>query len=170
MNGQMSTAHKLEEYRLFVEDTARFSDRRQAAHNIQIAIHTLFLGGVAALLARVAEGTTGAALPLLVLALVLLIAALVICAIWCRLTERYKEMIRFRCGQIEEMEKDIPGCHRMICRIREHFEDSSFSDIEANLPRVFMGVYSALVCATLLGLCSTWCRLAEGLGEWIGCS
>jgi len=169
MNGQLNTNQKLEEYKIFVEDTARFSDRRQTVHNTQVAIHTLFLGGVAALFAKAAQGITVTAVLLLALAVVLLIAALLFSIIWYRLTARYEEMIKFRCDRLKEMEKKIAGSHKMICRIGCRFEDTSFSDIEARLPSVFMGVYFALISGALMGLSSMCCVLNRGLGALLGC-
>jgi len=35
---------KFEEYKLFVEDTARFTDRRQTVNNIYVAVNSIILG------------------------------------------------------------------------------------------------------------------------------
>jgi hypothetical protein len=169
MRRRLNTDQKLQEYTVFIEDSARFSDRRQTVHNTQVAIHAAFLAAVALLTTKVLEGTPTARPVLLMLALVLLIAALLICIIWHRLTTRYKEMIGFRCKRLEEMEKDIVGSHKMICRITCRFKDTSFSDIEAKLPWVFMGVYSVLILGVLVGLCLTCCPLKQGLGALLGC-
>ena len=45
----MSDVNKFEEYKLFVEDTARFTDRRQMVTNIYVAVNTILLSAVALL-------------------------------------------------------------------------------------------------------------------------
>ena len=37
---------KFEEYKLFVEDTARFTDRRQTVSNIYVAVNSIILSAI----------------------------------------------------------------------------------------------------------------------------
>lgn len=43
----MSAVNKFEEYKLFIKDVTRFTDRRQNVTNIYVAINTILLNAVA---------------------------------------------------------------------------------------------------------------------------
>ena len=51
-----ATMNKFEEYRVYVEDTARFSDRRQTAGNAMVAVNALLVAGVGALVVEANHG------------------------------------------------------------------------------------------------------------------
>ena len=148
----MNQIQKHEEYRLFVEDTARFSDRRQMVSNVYVAVNSALVAGVVIVIGDAING----ALWLLLIALLLLGAGIIVCVIWRCLIIRYKATIRFRCKLLMEMEKDLKDdSYQVITRIEKEkeLEETSFSDIEAKLPWVFITVYSFLFMGILVGVC-----------------
>jgi hypothetical protein len=146
-----------EEYKLFVEDTARFTDRRHSVTNIYVTVNSIILGGVA-LLAQSID--TFSIVWAGVIALIMT-AGIIICLQWDRHIDKYKQLVGFRINQLRAMENhpEMAGCYRMY-----HAEDELYprdplgnaipgkglniSDRERWLPRVFMALYG---CA-LLGL------------------
>ena len=157
MQGQSSQEmNKFEEYRLFVEDTARFSDRRQTVSNIYVAVNSIILAAASLL----AKDITLARFSAVLAILLILTAGIVICLQWDRLILRYRRLISFRIDQLRAMEDhaDMAGCHRMY-----HAEDAlyprdkqervlkgqglNFSDRESWLPRVFGLVYLLFLLA-----------------------
>jgi hypothetical protein len=150
--GPASNFSKIEEYRLFIEDTARFSDRRQTASNFIIAANALLAAGLAALVGEVGSG--GLWPPLV--ALLVAATGIAVCLIWLKLLTRYREMIDFRCDQLEQIESQIPDSHRMYRKLKCRFPDGGFSGVERWLPRAFIAVYSALAAGIVVGPCVGW--------------
>ena len=52
----MGKVDTFEEYKLFVDDTARLSDRRQTVTNTYIAVNSLLLGAISFLIRDAAGG------------------------------------------------------------------------------------------------------------------
>ena len=73
--GQIS---KFEEYKLFAEDTARFSERRQKVGSTYVAVNSIILSAIALLMKD--SGLTGRWQLLVVLPL--LVAGITICLSW----------------------------------------------------------------------------------------
>jgi hypothetical protein len=72
-------------------------------------------------------------------------------------------MIDFRCRELKTIEGEIADSHGMYRRIDDRFGEGSFSRIEANLPYVFIGLYSALIVMIAVGLCALSQRLLQCL-------
>jgi hypothetical protein len=147
--------NKFDEYRLFIEDTARFSDRRQTVSNIYIAVNSVLPASVAFFFKDV-----GIARPRLVLVAVPVLAAgIAVCWIWLRLIRRYAKMIDIRVGELRKIESQMDGCHEWYGVMHEEFyaKGPSFSGIEQALPCVFIGLYSFFIVAMALGLCLACC-------------
>lgn len=149
--------NKFEEYKLFVEDTARFSERRQTVTSTYVAVNSLLLMATAFLvkdagLKPVWRGYVS---------IFLLVTGIVFCLQWERMINKYKRLVAFRIDQLREMEKDpaMAGSHQMY-----HKEDMLYprdaqgkpipgqglniSDRERWLPWTFIIVYALF----LLGL------------------
>ena len=153
---------KFEEYKLFVEDTARFTYRRQMVSNIYVAVNSIILSAVAFL------GKDANLAPVWQSFVILLVlsAGIVICLQWERLLYRYRELGRLRFRLLREMEAtaEMEGCAMMY-----HAEDALYprddqgqvlpgqglniSDRERWLPWVFITVYVLffLVLVIVLG-------------------
>lgn len=144
-----------DEYKMFVEDTQRLSDRRQAANNIYLSVNSLLLGAVA-LLVQLGGLSQPVFLPIVIL---IAIAGFFICGDWLRLLLSYRQLLNVRFGVLKEREKRFDGSFTMY-----HIEDREmgYSDpqqgfwrIEINLPTVFRFVYAVgvliLTIATVYG-------------------
>jgi hypothetical protein len=156
----MEQFDKLGEYKLFVEDTARFTERRQTISNIYVAVNSLLLAGIALLIKDI--GSRGAMGPILPLPLI--VAGIFVCIWWRQLIFKYKRLVGFRIDALHEienhpaMEDSIRMYHKedeLYPRDEEGNEDKSkgpaFSDIERRLPTLFGVLYVVfgliLLCA-----------------------
>lgn len=157
----MSKVDTFEEYRLFVEDTARLSDRRQTVTNTYIAVNSLLLGAISFLIRDAAGGNWWG----LVLALPLLVGGIAVCLFWRQFIHKYKTLIGLRIDTLREME-NLPGMEGSVRMY--HIEDAiyprdeqgkmipgkglNFSDLEKRLPTLFLALYLLYTFASLLAL------------------
>jgi len=143
--------NKFEEYKLFVEDTARFSDRRQTVTNIYVAVNSIILSGIAFLVRDAGYVPLWGALVVMLV----LTAGIFICLQWDQLIYKYKLLVGLRIDQLRKMEElpEMASCHKMY-----HAEDKLYprdkngnaipdkglniSDRERWLPRVFILLYT----------------------------
>jgi hypothetical protein len=162
----MSTFNKFEEYKLFIEDTARFSERRQKVGSTYVAVNSIILSAIAFLVKD--SGFTGRWQLLVVLPL--LVAGITICLSWRQLILNYKELVNLRIDRLREMEelKEMEGSLRMY-----HAEDNlyprttqgelkpgkglnfsnkglNFSDLEHQLPWVFIALYGIFLIGVVM--------------------
>lgn len=150
--------NKSDEYKLFIEDTARFSDRRQAASRFLIAANGFLVAGIAALITNIDRDTWWL---LLLLISLLSSTGLAVSVIWLKLIRGYAKMIKFRVEQLQQIESQIADSHRMYYKIRKMRTDSHlpiFSEVEQWLPCTFIALYWLLFMGTLTAvgvLCST---------------
>ncbi len=156
----MSQVDKFEEYKFFIEDTARLTERRQTVTNIYVAVNTVLLSAVALLVKDAGLRPWAAAAA----TIMLLVAGIVICLFWHQLILRYKKLIGLRLTELRLMEElpELAGCQRMY-----HVEDAlyprdaqgkmlkrqrgmDFSDLERQLPNVFIALYAVFLIGTVL--------------------
>ncbi len=141
---------KFEEYKLFVEDTARFTDRRQTANNIYVAANSIFLGFSGAMLGQMFSGNNILGLFGGLIAL----AGFIVCMQWFQLIEKYKQLVGFRMKHLRKMEEDpaMQEGYKMYHKEDELYprdEDEkiikgkglNFSDREKWLPVTFACIY-----------------------------
>jgi hypothetical protein len=166
----MSGVNKFEEYKLFVEDTARFTDRRQTVSNIYVAVNSIILSAIAFLTKDAGfVPVWRACVVMLVLA-----AGIVICLQWDQLILKYKRLVGFRINQLRALEDtpEMVGCCRMYYAEDELYprdkynqpipgEGLNFSDRERWLPRVFIAVYALF----LLGFVAVLLAAPGALGS-----
>lgn len=157
----MSKVETFEEYKLFVEDTARLSDRRQTVTNTYIAVNSLLLGAVSFLIRDAGGGKWWG----LLLALPLLAGGIIVCCFWQQFIVKYKTLVGLRIDTLREME-DRPGMEGSVRMY--HVEDQiyprdeqgkmvpgkglNFSDLEKRLPALFLILYVVYVVAVFLVL------------------
>jgi hypothetical protein len=146
-----------DEYRLFVEDTARFSDRRQAFSNVMVAMNGLLVAGIYVLVKDLGPRT----LPRLMGMVPLLGAGLAASCVWWKVLNRYDDIIGARNHFLRKIEckagKDEgDGMHLMLGKLHPpEGPRRGFTALEKGLPSIFIGVYSLLaVGVTLGGICS----------------
>jgi hypothetical protein len=141
---------KFEEYKLFVDDTARFSERRQTVTSTYVAVNSLLVTAVAFLV------KDAGLIPVwrTYVSVLLLVAGIVVCLQWHGLIVKYKKLVRLRIDRLRNMEDDpaMTGCARMY-----HEEDELYprdeqgnqlpspgldlSTLESWLPRTFAALY-----------------------------
>ena len=165
----MSTVNKFEEYRLFIEDTARFSERRQTVNNTFVAVNTLLLTAIAFLVSDSGARQYGSFITALPIPLV--IAGILVCVWWRQLIYKYKELVGFRMKQLMEMEAlpEMAGCHQMYLKEREalYKRDAegrkvppgrlNFSELEGRLPLLFITLYVLFGLSLLVALIWQFC-------------
>jgi hypothetical protein len=145
---------QFEEYSLFVEDTARFSERRQTVTNTYITVNGVIAGFITFLVKD--SGLTNWWLVVAIWPLILF--GILVCYYWQQLIDKYKKLVHLRLEVLRKMEAKLPNSVRMY-----HREDGlyprdprgnviqglglNFSDLESQLPRLFVVIY------VLLGIC-----------------
>jgi len=151
--------NKFEEYRLFVEDTARLSERRQTISNTYVAVNSLLLAAIGLLIKDL--GVRG--IWTLLLPLPLVVAGIAVSLWWRQLIYRYKLLVNLRIDTLRVMEDEMPGSVKMY-----HVEDKlyprdaegrlipgqglNFSDLEVRLPWLFLTLYSFFGIGLLVAL------------------
>jgi len=147
----------LEEYKLFVEDTARLSERRQTAANTYVTVNGAVIGFITYL-------ATGADLNnwwFSLAVLPIIIAGIMVCVFWRQSIQKYKALINLRFKVLREMEEKIDGStmvfHREDELYPQHPADASqhnkglnISDLESRLPQLFMTLYVILGLALFI--------------------
>src|SRR5215210_9212843 len=115
----MSHVNKLEEYKLFVEDTARFSERRQKVGSTYVAVNSIILSAIAFLVKDAGFGGQWQALVVIPL----LITGIVICLSWRQLILNYKKLVNLRIDNLRAMEElpEMVGSSKMY-----HAEDELY--------------------------------------------
>ena len=157
----MAEFDKFEEYKLFVEDTARFSERRQTISNVYVTVNSLLLAAIGLLIKDV--GARGA--WTLLLPLPLIAAGIAVSLWWAQLIRKYKLLVGLRIDTLRQMEElpEMAGAVKMY-----HVEDQlyprgaegkmipgkglNFSDIEVRLPWLFLVLYSLFGIGLLIAL------------------
>ncbi|MCP4140937.1 MAG: hypothetical protein GY755_11735 [Chloroflexi bacterium] len=141
---------KFEEYRTFVEDTARFTERRQNTSNIYISINSLLLSG---LVFSIKDFDSNLSLGFL-FPFLIVVAGIFISRLWKQIITKYKELVGLRIRTLREMEND-PDLTWMTKMY--HAEDTlypvdkenqpimgkglNFSDQESKLRTIFIRLY-----------------------------
>lgn len=162
----MAESEKFEEYKLFVDDTARLSERRQTASNIYVAVNSLLLAAIGLLI----KDLDARGLCTLLLPLPLITAGIAVSLWWRQLIRKYKKLVGLRIDTLREMEDEMPESVKMY-----HVEDKlyprdedgevipgkglNFSDLEARLPMLFVVLYCIFGVGSLTALVVRVCCL-----------
>ncbi|MHC4332587.1 MAG: RipA family octameric membrane protein [Planctomycetota bacterium] len=155
----MAELDKFEEYKLFVDDTARFTERRQTVSNIYVGVNSLLLAAIGLLI----KDLGARCLWTLVLPLPLIAAGIAVSLWWRQLIRKYKMLVGLRISTLREMEDEMPESVKMY-----HGEDNlyprdedgkmipgkglNFSDLEARLPMLFVVLYCIFGVGSLTAL------------------
>lgn len=134
----LNTTNIFAMYQLFVEDTAKLSDRRQAMNTIYLSVNSVLLGSVA-LLAQLG----GLNNPYFLIAEVVVAAGGTFIAWrWRNLLTKYQRLGKLRFKVLRDIERlcDLPSEAQMYA-----LEDKSglygFTDMEKSLPTMFQLLY-----------------------------
>jgi hypothetical protein len=145
----MSPYDLFEEYKFFVDDMARFSERRQTVSNIYIAVQSLLLTAIGLLIGAIWEKDSW----MFLLPIPLAAAGIFISLWWNQIIRKYKELVGLRIRALREMETRMPESVKMF-----HVEDEiyprdangkaipgkglNFSDHETRLPWLFLVLHA----------------------------
>lgn len=160
----MSAFPKYDEYKLFIEDTARFSERRQTVGSTFVAVNTLLLTAIAFLVKD--SGARDYGLLITVLPLPLVLAGVLVSLWWRKIILRYKRLVNLRMRELMAMEKlpEMQGCQEIYHKEYEELykRDAqgqkvpagrlNFSDLESRLPSLFIVLYGLFGLLLLIAL------------------
>ena len=152
---------KFDEYKFFIDDTARFTDRRQSASNFYISVNSLLLTAMVFIVADAdfAETWTSA------LSIAIAVVGIFISLWWKQVLKKYKLLVGLRFDVLRKMENSeaLDGLEKMY-----HQEDAlyprwpdgkikqgvglNFSDLEAKLPILFVVLYVLTAVGVLINL------------------
>ena len=157
----MVDQQKFDEYKMFIDDTARFTERRQNASNLYVTVNSLLLTAIAFIVkdAIFEEAWT------FLLTIPIVVAGIFVSFWWKQLLHRYRLLGRLRFRVLREMENspDLAGIEKMYHREDELYprnpdgtvmqgEGLNFSDLESKLPVMFITLYSIALIGVLLAL------------------
>jgi len=157
---------KFEEYKLFVKDSARFTERRQTISNTYVTVNSLLLAAIGLLIKDIgARGIWTLLLPLPLVA-----AGIAVSLWWRQLIHKYKALVGLRINALREME-ELPEMAESVKMY--HIKDElyprdaegnmipgkglNFSDLEVRLPWLFLVLYSLFGVGLLIVLAAQWC-------------
>jgi hypothetical protein len=156
---EAGSLNKFDEYKLFVEDTARFSERRQKVSSTYVAVNSIILSAVALLVKDAGLFTRWQALAVVPL----LLAGIFISLHWRQLILNYKKLVGFRVRQLKAIEesKGMAGSFQMYHAEEELYprdeqdllhsrKGLNFSDLERWLPWVFVTLYILFLAAVVV--------------------
>ena len=150
-----------EEYKLFIEDTARLSERRQTAANTYVTVNGAIIGFITYLVASADLNSWWFSLAVAPI----VVAAFMVCVFWRQSIQKYKALINLRFKVLREIEEKIEGSSKVIHREDELYPQNlgsnkrnikslNISDLESRLPTLFSALYLilglGLVMATAL--------------------
>ena len=134
---------RYDEYKMLIEDTARFTDRRQNASTLYTSINSIFLAALAIIISDFDQQSDYA----LWAALVMIIAGIITSIYWRIYIVNYKKLSNIRFTVLKQMEQE-PGMEKSI-KIYEKERDlypkddsaGLFAIIEKRLPETFIAIY-----------------------------
>lgn len=142
-----------DEYKLFVEQTQKLSERRQKANEIYLAINT----GIFTILAFFVRDSGFSSWRLFLFSLPLLLVGVLICFVWHRIIRQFRALIGWRYEQLRMMEDQIPGSFLFITKEwdagyaprggRERF---GFARLEIWTPQLVLLLYFIYIIGSLV--------------------
>ncbi len=152
---------KFDEYKTFVGDTARFTDRRQNISNLYVSVNSLLLTAIAFIVKDAKLEQIWA----LFFTIPLAISGIYISLWWKQLLHKYKLLVRLRFRVLREMEEQegLQGMEGMYHREDELYprdkdgtvidgKGLNISDLETKLPQIFIILYSCALAGIVIAL------------------
>lgn len=100
--GEKYKDHFLEQYKLYVEMADRISSRRMLANSFFVAIHSALITAFSLMLKeKIFHADFFSLLPFL--------SAIVLCVMWIRIIESYKQLSSGKFTIVHEFEKELPA-------------------------------------------------------------
>jgi hypothetical protein len=149
----MSDFDKYDEYKLLVEDTARFTDRRQNVSTLYTSVNSILLAAISLIVKDLS--LLDSYIPLA--SLVITAAGIAVCLSWINYVKNYKKLISLRFDVLKEIEDDpdfeksVKIYQREEKEIYNTDEDKGlFTQIELNLPKIFIALYGIAFIGILI--------------------
>jgi hypothetical protein len=142
---------KYDEYKYFGELVLQQSQRRQNASQAYLTVNTAIFGIMMLLLKD--SGLHG--WILLIANLPLFLVGFMACMVWLTIIARYKQVIGWYYEQLRNMENELTGSFKFYTKEWISFYErsrSSFSDLEAFMPKIFIGLYIAYMTGMILAV------------------
>lgn len=140
----MSQIGKFDEYKLFVENTQKLSERRQKANEVMLAINSATF----TILAFLVKDSGFASWRLFFFSLPLFFVGILICCLWQRIIAQFKVLIGWRYEQLRKMEAQMPDSYRLITKEWDEGYDPQggderfgFARLEVWVPRLILALY-----------------------------
>ncbi len=143
--------HVLEQYKLYVEMADRISARRATANTFFLTLNTLVVGA----LATCAEKSSHLSI------IVVCIAAIVLCYVWKRLINSYRQLNTAKYAVIGELERKLPSSPywsaewSALGEGKDPRRYKQLTGVEKGVPIIFMGLYLLLCVAIVRELSSS---------------
>jgi hypothetical protein len=140
----MSDFDKFDEYKFLVEDTARFTDRRQNASTLYTSVNSILIAAVSFIVKDLNLLDIFTAFA----SMVVIVAGLAVCFSWISYVTNYKKLISLRFDVLKEMENhpDMGKSEKIYQREEKELYKADqnkglFTQIELNLPKIFIALY-----------------------------
>jgi hypothetical protein len=147
-----------EEYKLLMEDTRAYVERRQTTTNSYL---TTVNGGAVVLITLVGKDNGLNNWFSAILIVPLLIFGILTCMYWRQLIMKYKRIVSLRLNVLREMETKVPDSVQIYHREDELYPRDmqdrlipiglNMSDLEYRLPQIFIILYILMGLAFILG-------------------
>ena len=149
----MSDYSRYDEYKFLVEDTARFTDRRQNASTLYTSINSIFLAALSLIIADLNFVEKYAIFG----SIVIIMAGITSCISWLTYIASYKKLIRFRFEVLKEIEQmpEMKESIKIYAREDNFYYNQDngkglFTQIEQNLPKIFGAIYLIALIAIFI--------------------
>jgi hypothetical protein len=146
--------HVLEQYKLYVEMADRISARRSTANTFFLTLNTLLVGALSTCAEKFSRLSV----------IVVCIAAVVLCYVWKRLINSYRQLNAAKYTVIGEFEKRLPsspyssGEWNALGEGKDPKKYKQLTAVEKWVPIVFMCLYLLLCAAIVKDLSSSKCK------------
>ncbi len=160
-------------YPVFVQDTAKITDRRQTTNTLYLSVNSLLIGAIAFLAQQSIQAPhLQISASLLIVQIFLAIAGLFLCRQWLKTLELYRRLLAFRYDKLRRLENmpGFPGAIKMYQVEDDEGGDQKifgFSKIEAFIPSLFRVLYFAAPILLFLGVVAIRIHLAAWLAQYI---
>ncbi len=138
---------RYDEYKMLIEDTARFTDRRQNASTLYTSINSIFLAALSIIISDFNKLNEGISIYALLAVGVMIVAGILTSLSWRNYILNYQKLSNLRFKVLKEIEESegMEKSIKIYTREDEIYEFSSkkglFASIEKKLPETFIGIY-----------------------------
>jgi hypothetical protein len=146
--GDKYIEHLLEKYKIYITSAEKISDRRQKANEFFLGLNTALVALLGFITTKTGQGEIAWLLSLSS------VAGMVMCYLWYRIIRSYKGLNEGKFSVIHAIEARLPLAlydteWEMLGRGEKKEIYWPFTHIELWVPRIFLGIYVALLLSIL---------------------